>query len=149
MYKPYHYCDWSERKPEKSSRKASGKSRTVLACDRALIDDCRIVVHPLVLCPPIAKGKRYLLVERRWWGQRDVLKIGRARSPHESVNLARVRHTAARLGATEVHILEHSSTFEQARRAAFRHITNGALVALRDGEGLQGSALAYIVGSEG
>ena len=105
MYKPYRYCDWSERKPEKSSRKASGKSRTVLACDRALIDDCRIVVHPLVLCPPIAKGKRYLLVERKWWGQRDVLKIGRARSPHESVNLARVRHTAARLGATEVHIL--------------------------------------------
>jgi hypothetical protein len=67
--------------------------------------DCRTVVHPLVLCPPIAKGKRYLLVERRWWGQRDVLKIGRARSPHGSLNLARVRHTAARLGATEVHIL--------------------------------------------
>jgi hypothetical protein len=61
--------------------------------------------HPLVLCPPIAKGTSYLLVERKWWGQRDVLKIGRARSPHESVNLARVRHAAARLGATEVHIL--------------------------------------------
>jgi len=36
---------------------------------------------------------------------RDVLKAGRARSPHESLNLARVRHMAARLGATEVHIL--------------------------------------------
>ena len=36
---------------------------------------------------------------------RDVLKVGRARSPHESLNLARVRHMAAQLGATEVHIL--------------------------------------------
>ena len=49
------------------------------------MDDPRTLIHPLVLCPPIAKGKRYLLVERKWWGQRDVLKIGRARSPHESV----------------------------------------------------------------
>jgi hypothetical protein len=106
MYKPYHYCDWSDRKPEKKSfRKIVAKSRTVSACDQSLVDDWRILMHPLVLCPPIAKGKRYLLVERNWWGQRDVLKIGRARSPHESVNLARVRHTAARLGATEVHIL--------------------------------------------
>jgi hypothetical protein len=105
MYKPYHYCDWSERKPEKSFRKIVAKTRTVSACDQFLMDDCRILIHPLVLCPPIAKWKRYLLVERRWWGQRDVLKIGRARSPHESVNLARLRHTAARLGATEVHVL--------------------------------------------
>ena len=105
MYKPYHHCDWSERQPEKSFRKIVAKTRTVSACDQFLIGDCRIVVHPLVQCPPIAKGKRYLLVERRWWGQRDVLKIRWARSPHESVNLARLRHTAARLGATEVHVL--------------------------------------------
>ena len=105
MYKPYRYCDWSGRKPEQSSRKASAKSSTIQASSLLLMGDWRTVVHPLVLCPPIAKGKRYLLVERRWWGQRDVLKIARARSPHESVNLARVRHTAARLGATEVHIL--------------------------------------------
>ena len=105
MYKPYRYCDWSERKPEKPFRKIVAKTRPVLARDWSLMDDPRILIHPLVLCPPIAKGKRYLLVERKWWGQRDVLKIGRARSPHESVNLARVRHTAARLGATEVHVL--------------------------------------------
>jgi hypothetical protein len=105
MYKPYHHCDWSERKPEKSFRKVVAKSRTLSACDQSLVDDGRILVHPLALCPPIAKGKRYLLVERKWWGQRDVLKIGQARSPHESVNLARVRRPAARLGATEVHIL--------------------------------------------
>lgn len=104
MYKPYHDWDWRPEKPKNSSRTITAQSRTVSVCDRSLMDDCRIVVHPLVLCPPIAKGKCYLLVERKYWGQRDVLKIGRARSPHESVNLARVRHTAARLGATEVHI---------------------------------------------
>ena len=104
MYKPYHDWDWRPEKPKRSSPEAYPKSSTIQASSLLLMGDCRTVVHPLVLCPPIAKGKRYLLVERRWWGQRDVLKIGRARSPHESVNLARVRHTAARLGATEVHI---------------------------------------------
>ena len=93
MYKPYRYCDWSEREPEKPFRKIVAKTRPVLARDWFLMDDPRILIHPLVLCPPIAKGKRYLLVERRWWGQRDVLKIGRAQLPHEGVNLARVRHT--------------------------------------------------------
>src|ERR1700719_3584470 len=105
MYKPYHDWEWRPEKPKSSFPKADPKSNTIQASSLLLVGDCRTGVHPLVLCPPIAKGKRYLLVERRWWGQRDVLKIGRARSPHESVNLARVRHAAARLGATEVHIL--------------------------------------------
>ena len=105
MYKPYYDWDWRQDKPKRPSSKTGAKSRIVQASGLLLLGDCRIVVHPLVLCPPIAKGKRYLLVERTWWGQRDVLKIGQARSPHESVNLARVRHTAARLGATEVHVL--------------------------------------------
>ena len=105
MYKPYYDGDWRQDKPKRPSSKTGAKSRIVQASGLLLLGDCRIVVHPLVLCPPIAKGKRYLLVERTWWGQRDVLKIGHARSPHESVNLARVRHTAARLGATEVHVL--------------------------------------------
>jgi hypothetical protein len=108
MYKPYLHWDPREEKPEKSSDRAFGKPRKrspARVCDPSLLDDCLILIHPLVLCPPIAKGKRYLLVERTWWGQREVLKAGRARSPHENLNLARVRHTAARLGATEVHIL--------------------------------------------
>jgi hypothetical protein len=105
MYKPYHDWEWRPEKPKSSSRQSYAKSNTIQASSLLLMGDCQTVVHPLVLCPPIAKGKRYLLVERSWWGQRDVLKIARARSPHESVNLARVRHTAARLGATEVHIL--------------------------------------------
>ena len=102
MYKPYHH--WGSPRDEFSSRKADAK-RGAKVGNAALLDDCQSLVHPLVLCPPIAKGERYLLVERKWWGQRDVLKVGRARSPHESLNLARVRHSAARLGATEVHIL--------------------------------------------
>jgi hypothetical protein len=105
MYKPYHDWDWRQDKPRRPSSKTGAKSRIVQASGSLLLSDCRIVVHPLVLCPPIAKGKRYLLIEHTWWGQRDVLRIGQARSPHESVNLARVRHTAARLGATEVHVL--------------------------------------------
>jgi hypothetical protein len=108
MYKPYLLWGPREEKPEKSSERAFGKPRKRSAarfCEPSLLDDCLILVHPLVLCPPIARGKRYLLVERTWWGQREVLKAGRARSPHESLNLARVRSTAARLGATEVHIL--------------------------------------------
>jgi hypothetical protein len=108
MYKPYNQWGSRQGKPEKASSNTIATLRTGSAakiCDRALLDDCQSLIHLLVLCPPIAKGARYLLVERKWWGQRDVLKVGRARSPHGSLNLARVRHTAARLGATEVHIL--------------------------------------------
>jgi hypothetical protein len=107
MYKPYH--DWGSRqdRPQKSSLSSDQKSGVVSAasCECALLNDWRLLVHPLVLCPPIARGERYLLVQRTWWGQRNVLKTGRAWSRHESLNLARVRHDAARLGATEVHIL--------------------------------------------
>ena len=67
--------------------------------------DCRVVIHPLLLCPPLPKDTRYLLVCRKWPGQRDVLGVGRGRSTHETLNLADVRRTAAQLGANEVHIL--------------------------------------------
>ena len=110
MYKPYHYQDWWSKEPKKATPKSNDTSRTARAtrgCAPAGVDDWLALVHPLRLCPPIAMGDRYVLVERKWWGQRDVLGMGRARSPHDSVNLARVRHRAARLGATEVHILPH------------------------------------------
>jgi hypothetical protein len=109
MYRAYeHYSPgrW-ERKP-KRPHKSDAIPRTASASRAracALLDDCRALVHPLVQCPPISKGTRYLLVECKWWGQRDVLSVGRARSPHESVNLAQIRRTAAQLGANEVHIL--------------------------------------------
>jgi hypothetical protein len=104
MYKPYYYWGSRQDKPEFSSRE-TGAKRDSRNCDAALLDDYQSLIHPLVLCPPITKGTHYLLVERKWWGQREVLKIGRARSPHQSLNLGRVRQTAARLGANEVHIL--------------------------------------------
>ena len=65
----------------------------------------RVVVHPLLFCPPLAQGARYVLVKRDWPGVRNVLGVGRALSVHETVNLADVRLRAARLGANEVHIL--------------------------------------------
>src|SRR5437868_531670 len=81
MYKPYH--DWGSRRerPQKSSRGSDQKPDAVSAarvCDCALLNNWRLLVHPLVLCPPIARGERYLLVQRTWWGQRNVLKTGRA-----------------------------------------------------------------------
>ena len=65
----------------------------------------RVVVHPLLFCPLLAQGARYVLVKRDWPGVRNVLGVGRATSVHETVNLADVRLRAARLGANEVHIL--------------------------------------------
>jgi hypothetical protein len=67
--------------------------------------DHRVVVHPLLLCPPVAHGVRYILVRRDWPGARSVLDVGCAKSVHESINLAEVRWRAARLGANEVHLL--------------------------------------------
>lgn len=71
--------------------------------------DPRIVVHPLVFCPPLAYGVRYVLVRRDWPGIRSVVGIGRAASVHDSVNLAQVRLRAAWLGASEVHVLPSQS----------------------------------------
>ena len=67
--------------------------------------DPRVLVHPLLFCPPLPLGTRYLLVERRWPGVRNLLGVARAQSFHQTVNLARIRHRAASLGANEVHVL--------------------------------------------
>lgn len=83
----------------------SGPPERAKFIDCGLLDDCRTLVHPLVLCPPIAQGTRYLLVERKWWGEREVLAVEHAQAPHESVNLAYARYAAATLGANEVHVL--------------------------------------------
>ena len=97
MYRAYDRHKW-ERAPEEPS------NNTAMPLDPSQLD-CRAVVHPLRLCPPLPKDTRYLLVRRKWPGQRDVLGVGRGRSTHETLNLADVRRTAAQLGATEVHIL--------------------------------------------
>lgn len=67
--------------------------------------DPRVVVHPLLFCPPLGQGVRYVLVRREWPGSRNLLGMGRATSVHESTNLAEVRLRAARLGANEVHLV--------------------------------------------
>lgn len=40
--------------------------------------DLRVVVHPLVICPPLPLGTRYVLVKRDWPCIRNVLGVGRA-----------------------------------------------------------------------
>jgi hypothetical protein len=88
-----------------------------LAADKL---DPRVVVHPLLYCPPLPQGVRYLLVRREWPGMRHVQAIGRAGSLHESINLATVRLRARRVGANEVHLLpkltlkQHSRSFSAA-----------------------------------
>jgi hypothetical protein len=67
--------------------------------------DSRTVVHPLLFCPPLPRGTRYMLVQREWPGMRNVLAVGRAQSAHETVKLADIRRIAAQLGANEVHVL--------------------------------------------
>lgn len=59
----------------------------------------------LVECPPVAYGQRYILVGHGDGGRRSALGIGRALSGSETLNLAEIRHQAACLGATEVHVL--------------------------------------------
>ena len=67
--------------------------------------NARVVVHPLLFCPPLPQGVPYVLVKRNWPGVRSVLGVGRTTSEHATVNLAGMRLRAARLGANEVHVL--------------------------------------------
>jgi hypothetical protein len=65
----------------------------------------RTLVHPLVFCPPLARGTQYQLVRRSWPGMRTVLAEGRAPYMQQALNLALVRRAAATIGANEVHVL--------------------------------------------
>ncbi len=67
------------------------------------------LIHPLLYCPPLAKGVRYVLVIRKPWGQRIALSRRTATSQHGSINLARIRQEGATLGANEVHVLARAS----------------------------------------
>lgn len=62
-------------------------------------------IFKLVDCPPVAFGLRYLLVGTSEAGNIATLGIGRAISVSDTLNLAEIRHQAATLGASEVHIL--------------------------------------------
>ena len=68
--------------------------------------NCHTVVHPLLFCPPLAKGSRYGLVKRGPLGQRALLGTGMALNSHPPLNLAVVRRRGAKLEANEVVVLE-------------------------------------------
>ncbi|WP_072395738.1 hypothetical protein [Hyphomicrobium sp. CS1GBMeth3] len=60
-------------------------------------------VYDLLDCPEVPAAN-FLLVRRDITGQRSVLAIGHLKNQAPSLNLAEIRHRAARLGANEVHI---------------------------------------------
>lgn len=71
-------------------------------------------VFPLVDCPLMSKVN-YILVHCSSDGVRRPLDIGQTLSDADSVNLARLRHRAARLGANEIHIHFLSETSAERR----------------------------------
>lgn len=60
-------------------------------------------VYSLVGCPAL-QAATYLFVHRSPDGKRTILAVGRTRSEAPTLNLARIRHQGACLGANEVHI---------------------------------------------
>jgi hypothetical protein len=60
-------------------------------------------VYNLFDCPEIPAAN-FLLVHRDAAGRRTVLAIGHLTNKAASLNLAEIRHRAARLGANEVHV---------------------------------------------
>lgn len=73
-------------------------------------------VFPLVDCPLMPKVN-YILVHCGPDGVRRPLDIGQTVSGAESLNLAHLRHKAARLGANEIHVHFMADT-DAERRAA-------------------------------
>lgn len=58
----------------------------------------------LIGCPPIGQGN-FVLARREADGTAKVLHMGRSANSSPSLNLARVRHLGALMGANEVHVL--------------------------------------------
>lgn len=71
-------------------------------------------VFTLLECPLMPKVN-YILVHCGPDGTRRPLDVGRTRSEAESLNLAHLRHKAARLGANEIHIHFLSETGAERR----------------------------------
>lgn len=61
------------------------------------------IVYSLIECPRIPEVN-YVLARRDANGERRVLKIGRTEHDAQTLNLARIRHEGALLGASEVHL---------------------------------------------
>lgn len=60
-------------------------------------------VYTLFACPELPRAN-YILVRRGAHGERTVLAAGQTTDEAESLNLAFLRHTGAKLGANEIHI---------------------------------------------
>lgn len=60
-------------------------------------------VYDLVECPPLPAAN-YVFARRDADGRPEALSIGRVTNSVPSLNLAEIRHRAAELGATEVHV---------------------------------------------
>lgn len=69
-------------------------------------------VYSLLDCPELPKST-FILVRREEDGTRRPLSIGQTVEDAGSLNLARLRHLGARLGANEVHIHLLAETLEQ------------------------------------
>lgn len=71
-------------------------------------------VYDLLECPEIPAAN-FLLVYRDASGHRSVLAIGHLKHASSSLNLAEIRHRAARLGANEVHVHMLASSAQDRR----------------------------------
>ena len=74
-------------------------------------------VHALIECPPLPRAV-YLLVRREKNGACTVLHIASSHSDAPTLNLARIRHRGATLGANEVHVHLLASSVEHCRTIA-------------------------------
>jgi len=74
-------------------------------------------VHSLIECPPLPRAV-YLLVRRELDGTSTVLHIAPSLSDAPTLNLARIRHRGATLGANEVHVHLLTTSAEQCRTIA-------------------------------
>lgn len=80
-------------------------------------------VFSLIDCPEMAKAN-YILVHRGPGGARRALAVGQTVADAASLNLARLRHQGARLGANEIHIhlLAEDHAERDAVAADLRHL---------------------------
>ncbi|MDJ0513166.1 MAG: hypothetical protein QNJ62_06950 [Methyloceanibacter sp.] len=60
-------------------------------------------VYSLVGCPALPQAN-FILVRRHEDGSREALSFGNTKADAMSLNLARLRHEGAKIGANEVHI---------------------------------------------
>jgi hypothetical protein len=80
---------------EQASQAWQGASRRSYSC----------TVYTLIGCPDLP-AVNYLMVRRHPDGSQQVLRIDHTTEACPSLNLARIRHVAARLGANEIHVLQ-------------------------------------------